>query len=95
MASRQDIRYTAGEVTGQAQVKKDEVMNSVHNAAQTTRDKASGAADSTKESTESGKEQASGMLQQTGEQIKSMAQGAADALKNTLGMGDNNPPSKH
>lgn len=31
---------------------------------------------------------------QTGEQVKSMAQGAADAVKNTLGMGENNPTSK-
>lgn len=33
-------------------------------------------------------------LLQTGEQVKSMAQGAADAVKNTLGVGENNPTSK-
>ena len=35
------------------------------------------------------KDQASGFIQQTGEQMKNMAQGAADAVKNTVGMGDN------
>ncbi|KAJ9692566.1 hypothetical protein PVL29_011558 [Vitis rotundifolia] len=35
-------------------------------------------------------QQASNFLQQTGEQVKNMAQGAAEAVKNTLGMNNEN-----
>lgn len=42
-------------------------------------DKASQSARETKEET-------AGFLQQTGEQVKNMAQGAADAVKNAVGM---------
>ncbi|CAN6486010.1 unnamed protein product [Victoria cruziana] len=51
------------------------------------KDKAGGAAESARETAREGKERAGGILQQTGEQVKSMAQGAADAVKSTLGMG--------
>ncbi|PIA65541.1 hypothetical protein AQUCO_00100796v1 [Aquilegia coerulea] len=57
--SSQNISNKAGKVTGQAQAKKDELM-----------DRAG---------------QATGQAQ-TGEQVMHMAQGAADAVKNTLGM---------
>ncbi|PIA25917.1 hypothetical protein AQUCO_10300008v1 [Aquilegia coerulea] len=56
--SSQNISNKAGKVTGQAQAKKDELM-----------DRAG---------------QATGQAQ-TGEQVMHMAQGAADAVKNTLG----------
>lgn len=67
------------------QVKKDESV-----------DKASTASESTKESTVENaqnyayelKDQASAILQQTGEQVKNMAQGAAEAVKSTLGIND-------
>jgi len=36
------------------------------------------------------KEQTEGFLQQTSENVRDMAQGAADAVKNAVGMGDNN-----
>ena len=36
------------------------------------------------------KEQAGGFVQQAGEQVKNMAQGAADGVKNAVGMGGNN-----
>ncbi|XP_068649133.1 late embryogenesis abundant protein 7-like [Aristolochia californica] len=35
-------------------------------------------------------QEAGNFLQQTGDQVKAMAQGAADAVKNTLGMGEQN-----
>ncbi|XP_073007696.1 late embryogenesis abundant protein D-7-like [Typha latifolia] len=42
------------------------------------------------ETCQQGKEQAGGFMQQTGEQVKSMAQGATDAVKNAVGMGEGN-----
>ncbi|XP_020098293.1 late embryogenesis abundant protein 29-like [Ananas comosus] len=38
------------------------------------------------EACQQGKEEAGGLMQQTGEQVKQMAQGAADAVKNAVGM---------
>jgi hypothetical protein len=35
------------------------------------------------------------VLQKTGEQVKQMAQGAADAVKHTLGMGKDNNNTDH
>ncbi|XP_065036949.1 late embryogenesis abundant protein Dc3-like [Musa acuminata AAA Group] len=64
-----------GEAAGQAQMKKDEVMN-----------KAS-------ETCQQGQQQAGGFLQQTGDQVKNMAQGAAEAVKNAVGMGGTNTTS--
>uniref|UniRef100_A0A9I9DSD0 Late embryogenesis abundant protein 1-like n=1 Tax=Cucumis melo TaxID=3656 RepID=A0A9I9DSD0_CUCME len=80
MASHQDnLSHKAGETVGQAQVKKDEMMNqpTAHDqsATQTASDL---------------KDQAANFLQQTGEQVKNMAQGAAEAVKNTLGMNTDN-----
>ncbi|KAF3791943.1 Late embryogenesis abundant protein [Nymphaea thermarum] len=112
MASQgQDIRYKAGELAGQAQVKKDELMDKGRDAAQNVKEKASSgmqaakdaansAADKCCSAAESGKSaasdcknQTSGFLQQTGEQAMSMAQGAAEAVKNTLGIGSGNNKS--
>ncbi|XP_008806868.1 late embryogenesis abundant protein 1-like [Phoenix dactylifera] len=64
MADKSDMRYKAGQATGHAQVKKDEMADSAHNAAQ----------------------QAGGYVQHAGDQMKNMAQGAADAVKNAVGM---------
>ncbi|KAJ4849897.1 hypothetical protein Tsubulata_031571 [Turnera subulata] len=81
MATQQEISSKAGEIVGQAQFKKDEVLlnqesqGSNQNESYTT--------------------QASNFLQQTGEQVKSMAQGAAEAVKNTLGMNPESGPNTH
>nr|CAD1843425.1 unnamed protein product [Ananas comosus var. bracteatus] len=76
MADHSDIRYKAGEAAGHAQIKKNEMM-----------DKASGVAQSCKESCQQGGEKAGGFMQQAGEQVMQMAQGAADTVKNAVGMG--------
>ncbi|KAJ8616839.1 hypothetical protein MRB53_036211 [Persea americana] len=75
MASK-DSSYQAGQMEGQAKMKKDQL-----------KDQASSTAQSAKESCQQGQENASNFMQQTGEQMKGMAQGATDAVKNTLGMG--------
>ncbi|KAK6263978.1 hypothetical protein QQP08_019434 [Theobroma cacao] len=88
MASRtaQNIGNQGGDITGQAQVKKDETMNQ---ASQGTNTQSS-------DQNSSIASQATNFLQQaspnffTGEQVKNMAQGAADAVKNTLGMNNDN-----
>merc|ERR1712226_894084 len=82
MASRQDIGNKAGEITGQAQVKKDEFL-----------DQASDAAHSAQNSSPNLTGQATNFFQQTGEQVKHMAQGAAVAVKNTLGLNTDSPNS--
>uniref|UniRef100_A0A7N2LM25 Uncharacterized protein n=1 Tax=Quercus lobata TaxID=97700 RepID=A0A7N2LM25_QUELO len=97
MASRQDIGNKAGEITGQAQVKKDELL-----------DRASDAAHLAQNSSPNLTGQATNFLQQasrlralhkkcytslTGEQVKNMAQGAAVAVKNTLGLNTDSPNS--
>merc|ERR1712183_611504 len=81
-ASRQDIGNKAGEIIGQAQVKKDELL-----------DRASDAAHSAQNSSSNLTGQATNFLQQTGEQVKNMAQGAAVAVKNTLGWNTDSPNS--
>ncbi|CAN8312254.1 unnamed protein product [Cochlearia groenlandica] len=43
-----------------------------------------------KEDNTNSSSQASGFLQQKGEKVKSMAQGATEAVKNTLGMNNDN-----
>ncbi|KAL3840947.1 hypothetical protein ACJIZ3_025538 [Penstemon smallii] len=55
-------------------------------AAEATKEKASQVAESGKETAEAGKEKTGGIMQKTGEQVMGMAQGAADAVKHTLGM---------
>ncbi|KAF4372394.1 hypothetical protein F8388_027067 [Cannabis sativa] len=101
MAS-QDISSKASEISRDVQVKADEAMKGASRAAQTVSDKTSiaaqtaanntqTAAQSTKDSAASAigvKHESPGFLQQTGDQISSMAQGATNAVKNTLGMGD-------
>ncbi|KAL3735327.1 hypothetical protein ACJRO7_024454 [Eucalyptus globulus] len=79
----QDIGYAAGQMTGQAQLKKEECMDQASNEYQATMDKLSG---TTPNSGYDIKGQATNFLQQTGEQVKSMAHGAAEAVKSTLGM---------
>ncbi|XP_010476628.1 PREDICTED: late embryogenesis abundant protein 1-like [Camelina sativa] len=65
MASRQDEEFSvrAGQIVGQAHVKRDECNNS---------------------------SQASSFLQQKGEKVKNMAQEASEAVKNKLGMNNDN-----
>ncbi|KAJ6947219.1 hypothetical protein NC651_001799 [Populus alba x Populus x berolinensis] len=76
-----DISYSAGELTGQAQAKKDDFMNQCQE----------GLSQSTQDSSYTA--QASSFIHQTGEQVKNMAQGAAEAVKNTLGMNTENTPT--
>ncbi|KAG6788881.1 hypothetical protein POTOM_004959 [Populus tomentosa] len=77
-----DITCSAGELTGQAQAKKDDFMNQCQEGLnQSTQDIR--------------KNNAINVLicLQTGEQVKNMAQGAAEAVKNTLGMNTENTPT--
>ncbi|ESQ35261.1 hypothetical protein EUTSA_v10009177mg [Eutrema salsugineum] len=69
MASGQneDFSVKAGQIVGQAQVKREDCK-----------------VDNTNSS------QASGFFQQKGEKVKSMAQGASEAVKNTMGMSNDN-----
>ncbi|KAG5228986.1 late embryogenesis abundant family protein [Salix suchowensis] len=78
-----DITHSAGELVGQAQAKKEDFMNQC----QEVRDQ------STHDSSYTA--QASSFLHQTGEQVKNMAQGAAEAVKNTLGMNTENTPTEN
>ncbi|XP_010545780.1 PREDICTED: late embryogenesis abundant protein 2-like [Tarenaya hassleriana] len=80
MSSTQELSHKAGEITGQAQIKKDECVNKASNAVN----------EASSQDNPSITSQASSFLQQTGVQVKSMAQGAADAVKNTLGMNSDN-----
>jgi len=49
----------------------------------------------TKETAQSGKDNSAGFLQQTGEKVKGMAQGATEAVKNTLGMTNDEEDKEH
>ncbi|XP_022723791.1 late embryogenesis abundant protein 2-like [Durio zibethinus] len=88
-STSQTIAHQAGEMTGQAQIKRDEIMN------QASHGQATNSQSSDQNPTYTS--QATNFLQQTGEQMKHMAQGAADAVKNTLGMNsadnDSNAPN--
>ncbi|CAH2036507.1 unnamed protein product [Thlaspi arvense] len=97
MSSSQELRHKAGEATGQVQLKKEEYLNKVshamnQNADHHTHSQSHSESDQNNPSLIS---QASNVIQQTGGQVKNMAQGAADAVKNTLGMSPtaNNPSS--
>ncbi|KAJ6729875.1 F6D8.10 [Salix viminalis] len=68
------ITYNADELTGQAQARKDDFLNQCEEGCQSSTQDSSYTA------------QASSFLQQSGEQVKSIAHGAAEAVKNTLGM---------
>ncbi|XP_030525405.1 late embryogenesis abundant protein 1-like [Rhodamnia argentea] len=82
----QDIGYKAGDMIGQAQMKKEECVDQASNQYQAAMDRLSG---TTPNSGYDIKGQASNFLHQTGEQVKNMAQGAAEAVKSTLGMNNN------
>ncbi|KAL5975277.1 hypothetical protein ACLOJK_031956 [Asimina triloba] len=74
-----DAQETMYDAVGQAQVKKEELTSQASPPAQSAKDS----------SQQQGADQSGSFLQQTGEQVKSMAEGAAGAVKNTLGMGGN------
>ncbi|MCL7050329.1 hypothetical protein MKW94_026071 [Papaver nudicaule] len=86
--------FNAGATKGHAQAKTQEWVESAKDTAQTARDHVADAANSTSDSAQQKKEEASGFLQQTGEQMMNMAHGAAETVKNTLGMNDNNPTTR-
>ncbi|CAF2097478.1 hypothetical protein BRARA_E01565 [Brassica rapa] len=97
MSSSQELSHNAGEATGQVQLKKEEYLNKVSHAMDQSVDhhthpQSHAGHDQNNPSLIS---QASTVIQQTGGQVKNMAQGAADAVKNTLGMSPatNNPRS--
>ncbi|CAH8255438.1 unnamed protein product [Arabidopsis lyrata] len=90
MSSSQQLSHSAGEVTGQVQLKKEEYLNNVSHAMNQNADhhthSQSQLHSEHDQSNPSLISQASSVIQQTGGQVKNMAQGAADAVKNTLGM---------
>ncbi|XP_024006360.1 uncharacterized protein LOC18011172 [Eutrema salsugineum] len=97
MSSSQELSHNAGEATGQVQLKKEEYLNKVsqamnQNADHLTHSLTHSESDQNNPTLLS---QASNVIQQTGGQVKNMAQEAADAVKNTLGMSPttNNPSS--
>ncbi|KAJ4917857.1 late embryogenesis abundant protein-related / LEA protein-related [Raphanus sativus] len=95
MSSNQELSYNAGEATGQVQLKKEEYLNKVSHAMNESADHHSHSHAEHDQNNPSLISQASNVIQQTGGQVKNMAQGAADAVKNTLGMSPatNNPSS--
>ncbi|CAN8303131.1 unnamed protein product [Cochlearia groenlandica] len=95
MSSSQQFRQETGEGTGQVQLKKEEYLNNVSHAMNQNDDhhinsQSHSFSDQNNPSLIS---QASTVIQHTGGQVKNMAQGAADAVKNTLGMSPSNPNS--
>ncbi|KAF8091105.1 hypothetical protein N665_0453s0013 [Sinapis alba] len=97
MSSSQELSHKAGEATGQVQLKKEEYLNKVSHAMNENIDKHTQSQSHAErdQNNPSLISQASSVIQQTGGQVKNMAQGAADAVKNTLGMSPatNNPSS--
>ncbi|CAN6927938.1 unnamed protein product [Brassica oleracea] len=93
MSSNQELSHKAGEATGQVQLKKEEYLNKVSHAMNENADHHSHSHAEHDQNNPSLISQASNVIQQTGGQVKNMAQGAADAVKNTLGMSPatNNP----
>ncbi|XP_041993553.1 late embryogenesis abundant protein 29-like [Salvia splendens] len=90
--SSHEQSYRAGEAKGHAQEKSDG-----HGEGQGPggegqglggRRRNEGQAESGRETAAAGKEKTGGLLQKTGEQVKGMAQGAADAVKHTFGMAE-------
>ncbi|CAH8391213.1 unnamed protein product [Eruca vesicaria subsp. sativa] len=97
MSSRQELNYRAGEATGQVQLKKEEYLDKVSHAMNENTDHHAHSHSHAEhdQNNPSLVSQASNVIQQTGGQVKNMAQGAAEAVKNTLGMNPttNNPSS--
>ncbi|KAL0696640.1 hypothetical protein Bca4012_063820 [Brassica carinata] len=99
MSSNQELSHKAGEATGQVQLKKEEYLNKVSHAMNENADHHSHSHSHSHAEHDQNNpsliSQASNVIQQTGGQVKNMAQGAADAVKNTLGMSpaNNNPSS--
>ncbi|KAG7600354.1 hypothetical protein ISN44_As06g044660 [Arabidopsis suecica] len=90
MSSSQQLSHSAGEVTGQVQLKKEEYLNNVSHAMNQNADHHTHSQPQLHSEHDQNNpsliSQASSVIQQTGGQVKNMAQGAADAVKNTLGM---------
>ncbi|KAI9160800.1 hypothetical protein LWI28_011655 [Acer negundo] len=84
----QNIGSNVDELGGHAQMKKRDVMIESAHSAQEALDRLS---DSQSGQNNTYASQASTFLSQKGEQVKNMAQGAAEAVKNTLGMSNENP----
>ncbi|KAL6140984.1 hypothetical protein ACLB2K_059276 [Fragaria x ananassa] len=84
----EEAKNKTSETAQQAKEKTQSTMSQVKDkAAEEARRKAQEAAEKGKETTQAGKEKTSGILQQTGETMRNVAQGAADAVKSTIGMG--------
>ncbi|KAK0597164.1 hypothetical protein LWI29_022402 [Acer saccharum] len=83
----QNIGSSVDELGGHAQMKREVMKESAHSA-QEALDRLS---DSQSGQNNTYSSHASTFLSQKGEQVKSMAQGAAEAVKNTLGMSNENP----
>ncbi|PKA54416.1 Late embryogenesis abundant protein 76 [Apostasia shenzhenica] len=95
MADRSSIGFQAGQAAGHAQAIRSSLsfpllyclMKCVF---QVKKDEL---VDKARDAAQQGTERAGGFLQQTGDQVKQMAQGAADAVKNAVGMGSGGGPT--
>ncbi|GKV35811.1 hypothetical protein SLEP1_g44023 [Rubroshorea leprosula] len=68
--------------------------NKTTETVEAAKDKSYETAEAAKEKAHEGKEKTGGVLQKTGEQMRNMAHGAADAVKHTFGMA-NEDKDKH
>ncbi|KAL0924262.1 hypothetical protein M5K25_005078 [Dendrobium thyrsiflorum] len=90
MSTEDKAAFHAGEAKGQTQEKTDNLFGKSSNAASGAKDKTAETAQAAKDHAVEGKDKTGGFLQQTGEKVKNAAQGTTDAVKNTLGIGEEN-----
>ncbi|KAG7595001.1 hypothetical protein ISN45_Aa01g037250 [Arabidopsis thaliana x Arabidopsis arenosa] len=86
MSSSQQLSNSAGEVTGQVQLKKEEYLNNVSHAMNQNADHHTHSQSQLHSEHDQNNPSLISQASSTGGQVKNMAQGAADAVKNTLGM---------
>ncbi|KAI3854435.1 hypothetical protein MKW92_051755 [Papaver armeniacum] len=89
-ATRDYVANAANSTTNTAQQKKEETSGVLSDTAQKAREHVANAADSVSKAAkpEEEKTPAPGFLQQTGTAVVNTAQGAVEAVKNTIGMND-------
>nr|CAD1820928.1 unnamed protein product [Ananas comosus var. bracteatus] len=80
----QSAKDTTKSMADSAQQNKDQAAEKADQWMQSAKDTTNSMGDSAQQN----KDQAAGFLQQTGDQVKQMAQGAANAVKNAVGMGN-------
>ena len=94
-AAKDKTRETAQAATDKTQQAAQAAKEKTQENAGAAKEKASRMGQSTKESAQSGNDNTGGFLQQTGGKVKGMAQGATDAVKQTLGLGQNDQGPTH